>query len=310
MVWTLNDYNGDSFSVGTNNYTSIHPTETNSLTPYVNISTSTGELYIEVVSSTMRGKTATFFNCSILNSDSQLCGTAMNEVIIFTPGESWCSKGEGPVSQISDVSPFIRRLRCYYGYRFLFLSCCVETTVSESPTIHMLPDSEAIIGRGTAICLEGSIGGTNGENFWTVGDSTVSATDITNLTNPGNSNEVLNFTDPICDTCSCYQKYSRIPAVASMLSGDLQETGFASFIVTMFVIGNTDSVNINNRLCYGLQNRFIAVLMVKEVTRGSQGPLNIAITVTSAYPFRLTRNFNLNACKRTSVCPSLSVGCI
>ena len=152
--------------------------------------------------------------------------------------------------------------------------------------------SPAIIGRGFTVCLEGSMGGTNGTNFFTVQDREVHAVDITNRTNPGNT-DVIDFVSPICDSCSCVQKYTNIPEIANMLSTDLEETGFASFIVTMFVKRGTDRGNSDARLCYGLRNRFVVFLMVREILSEDQEPLSFGITLTSALPYRVTRTFDL-----------------
>ena len=87
IEWSIYDYQGMILKVNTENYTNTHSETPDLITPSVNISSSDGELYIDWVGSTMKGPNRTFYNCSVLNSDGEICSMAEAEVIIYIPGK-------------------------------------------------------------------------------------------------------------------------------------------------------------------------------------------------------------------------------
>lgn len=121
----------------------------------------------------------------------------------------------------------------------------------------------------------------------------MTATDISGLTNHGNA-DIINSSRPVCDVCACYHKYLANDSIRSIIDADLERTGFASFIVTMFVSDATTDVNVRARLCYGVTNRFLSVLIVKEVV-GTRKKVDVGFTITSELGKSTTRSFNLSA---------------
>ena len=157
--------------------------------------------------------------------------------------------------------------------------------MTDPPSFHLStggtykPDKPAVIGKNASICIQGNMGDTNGDNFWTVGTDVIAATDITNLTNPGNS-DVLNPIPPLCSRCSCASEYLKTEAINSTFREDLERTGYAAFVVTMFLNVETEQFIVQGRMCYGVRNFFMMYLEVEEVV--SVEPLHVSVTVTSA----------------------------
>ncbi len=166
--------------------------------------------------------------------------------------------------------------------------------MTDPPTVHSLPDTASppvIVGAQHDICLEGNTGGTNGTNFWTVGGTTVNAVDISEIVNADN-------TRPLCDICSCYDRYISIEAIGRRIREELDRTGFAAFIVTMYQLDGVDSVNRRSRECYGLPNRYLFVLRIQSV-EGVQ--VDISSTITSAQNKSTTKHFSLTTGESTLV---------
>lgn len=137
----------------------------------------------------------------------------------------------------------------------------------------------SLIGARKVLCQHGDTGGTNGRNYWTVGDTKVPSFDISELTNHGNSDT----TDPVaalCDSCSCsFTDYFSVNAVGSVIESDLERTGYASFIMPIFVFSD---INSKSRLCYGVENRYVSVLVIGEVEGNDGDKVDVSMTVTSA----------------------------
>lgn len=158
---------------------------------------------------------------------------------------------------------------------------CSNSFLSEDsdPTIHSTPSSEAVIGRAYETCLEGNSGGTNGNNFWTFDGTHVNSIDISGLTNHGNSN-ITHPTPAICDICSCYKEYLSVEEIKQRVEAELERTGFASFLVTMYQLDRV--VSPESRLCYGVPDRFLSVLMIRSVRGAPGGQAEASFTITSA----------------------------
>ena len=85
VVWQLYDYGAESFSVSSDNFTSTYE----SSLPPVNISSSSGELYIQFVQPNMRRiLEQTTYNCSVLSAAGEVCSVGRREVEIYIPGKS------------------------------------------------------------------------------------------------------------------------------------------------------------------------------------------------------------------------------
>lgn len=205
------------------------------------------------------------------------------------------------------------------GYCYYFLPCrkITHSTVSApifspppspliedtAPTVHSIPSSPAIIGVAYTICLEGNSGGTGGNNFWTFDGTSVSALDISGLTNHDNANVSLQ-TPPLCDICSCYARYLSVGGIGRRIEAELERTGFAAFVVTMFQVDGV--VSVRNRLCYGVPDRFLSVLTVHSIQRARQGDqADVSFSITSADNRTTTKHFNVATSKLVIVIPTL-----
>lgn len=171
--------------------------------------------------------------------------------------------------------------------------------MSAAPTVNptLSSDPVSIIGARKVLCQHGEIGGTNGDNYWTVGNTKVPSVDISELTNQGNSDT----TEPIaalCASCSCgFSDYFSVSAVGSMVESELERTGFASFIVPIFVFND---INFKGRLCYGLENWYVSVLVIGKV-EGSDGErVGVSVTVTSAQNRTITAPNQLEISERNT----------
>ena len=221
--------------------------------------TDTGLLYITRVSLDLRGSPRSTINCSIFNSEGILCGASTINILLHIKGE-----------------PVIRKSKFTNTYTYIMFA---ERYISAPPTV--LPtslDRVSIIGAKKILCQYGDIGGTNGSNFWTVGVTKVPSFDISALTNHGNSNT----TKPVaalCSSCSCSSDYLSVNAVRSKIESDLERTGFASFIAPIFEF---EALTYMKRLCYGLENRYISVLVIEKVEGNDGDTLDVSITITSA----------------------------
>lgn len=156
------------------------------------------------------------------------------------------------------------------------------------PVIHTIPSDPAIVGTPHNLCLEGISGGVSSAN-WTLDGTSVVAIDISNLTNPGNSN-VTNFVPPLCDMCSCFQKYRSVGGIEA----ELKRAGIAAFVVSMYSLAGVAMVSERSRLCYGVRNRFLSVLLIESVARSEGGQATGSFMVTSAEnSFTISKQFTL-----------------
>ena len=160
------------------------------------------------------------------------------------------------------------------------------------PAVHSIPSTPAIIGTSHDLCLEGTSGGVS-KAIWTLDSTRVVAIDISDLTNPGNSN-IMNPTSPLCDVCSCYQRYLSVGDIGERVEAELDRAGIAAFVVAMYQLDGVAMVNEKSRLCYGLRNRYLSVLLVRSVVRSEGGQTGFSFTVTSAEnSFNTTKSFNI-----------------
>jgi len=149
--------------------------------------------------------------------------------------------------------------------------------------------------------VKGNSDGTNGTNYWTVNGTTVWATDISKRANYQNFN-ITNHEPPLCEICSCYEAYLEVNGIQNMIDAEVAQTGFASFVVTMF----ESLLDLNSQLCYGVPNRFLSVLVIGEV----EGPamaqdshtLEVNFTITSESGRSVTRSENLTTGKLLNLC--------
>ena len=158
------------------------------------------------------------------------------------------------------------------------------------PIIFTVPTIRAIIGTRDTVCVIGDSAGTNGSTFWTVDGKTVNAIDVSNLTNPGNS-DAVNYTKPICDICNCHGNYFNEDAVRSVVDQQLERNNYAAFIVYLFIANTTIDLGFRGRLCYGIPNRFLSVLVIKEVDGTDRG-VGVDFTITSVRGRSETRHFS------------------
>ena len=168
----------------------------------------------------------------------------------------------------------------------------------------MISGDPHIVGQVATVCLEGTIAGAGSPSFWTVDNTIVNTTDITNLTNPGNS-DAVNWVEPLCDACVCLGRYTQVPQIAHMISTDLETTNFSALLVTMF----TQNVNTESRVCHGFRNRFLAILTLRNVLNSSGGPLDIDVTLTSSLGRTRTSNVDIKTSKLLHNSCSVLSGC-
>lgn len=124
----------------------------------------------------------------------------------------------------------------------------------------------------------------------------MNAIDISDLTNDGNSN-ITHPTSPLCDVCSCYEKYLSVSDIGQRIEAELEKTGFAAFIVTMYQLDGVSAVNVKSQLCYGVRNRYLSVLLIRSVRSSEGGQANVSFTITSAEEVSTTKRFNLATSK-------------
>lgn len=164
-----------------------------------------------------------------------------------------------------------------------------ENYIYENPSFHSVPNDPAgTIGTRHTLCIQGTTGGTNGSNSWTVhipGGGVVSAVDVSEEANSDPAS-------PRCDTCSCSEEYiESVPSIGQRVESALESTGFAAFILTIYENEGVASINVRSRLCYGVPNRYLSVLVIREVS--VEGGIPISFRVTSAQNRSAVKNFTL-----------------
>lgn len=169
----------------------------------------------------------------------------------------------------------------------LFLA--TDRSINEKPTIISSPQIQAIIGTRYTVCVVGDVAGSNGTTFWTVDGVIVNAIDVSDQTNPGNS-DAVNYASPICEMCSCNGTYLNEGAIQNLVDQELEQSNFAAFIVHMFVMDGTVGFNFRGRLCYGVPNKFLSVLVMKVT--GRERKVNVGFTVVSAMNKSNTGRYN------------------
>ncbi len=192
------------------------------------------------------------------------------------------------------------RLRTYFQVNIIYNVYAIEDFIDNKPMIlHKENPYTVSIGTRGMICLDGTSGGTNGTNYWMINDIMINVTDISEFT--GESTSYIaggNLRPAICSACSCFKKdYLEIDAVENVLESELEKTGYASFLVTLYSV-SSDLISAKARLCYGVPKMFISVLIMKEV-RFMENPLDGQFTITSTRNISLSEDISIETGKDT-----------
>ena len=88
--------------------------------------------------------------------------------------------------------------------------------------------------------------------------------------------------EPRCKRCDCYlNTYLNETVIKTVLDQELETKPYAAIVIHMFSLDDgIDEIQSKSRLCYGVPNRFLSVLVTREV-EGEERTEDISFTITS-----------------------------